>query len=291
MFKTLRAKVIGAFLLGGLLTTLLFSQAGPQLRIPAGSETQPGLVFYLDSLMGFYRNAAGDMGFGFETISFEGVTADASETQLQVAEPTADNTYIIPTDAADSYDILAVPDADQALAFLANPIYGWTADAIVPVDATIGDLEMYVQRFYLPFPMTVGAVYGINEAGAQTAGSAGDLGAAIYEDLDAGAIVFSCTFADAGGDGAIDCDGTDVKLYPGWYRLGLCGEDVSDEMWGGALEVDALAATTWNTFPLTSLIIGESTNDCTSTAIVPATTGALEDSATEIVFWVLAPDA
>ena len=290
MFKNLKGKLGITAGVIALLTLFVLGQAGPFLRMPAGSETEPGLGFYRDNVMGFYRDAAGDMGFGFESMSFEGATADAHETTINIAEPTADNTYIFPADTVDSYDVLAVPDADAALAFLSNPIYGWAADAVVPVDATIGDLEMYVQRFYLPFPMTVGAVYAINEAGAQTASSNGDLGVRIYQDADAGAALFTCAVADAGGDGAIDCDGTDVKLYPGWYRIGFCGEDVSDEMFGGALEVSTLMATTWNTFPLASLIIGESANDCTSTALPPATTGALEDSATEVIFWVLGPD-
>ncbi len=286
----MRNKVIGFTLVFGLLAVLLYGQLGPAVRIPDGSDAAPGLAFFRNSITGIYLFGSRSLGIAAESMVFEGATADASEMTLSYVDPTADTTYRFPTDKADTYDILTVPDADAALAFLVNPLIGMVVDAVDIVDAQIGDLEMYVQRFYLPFPMTVGAVYGINEAGGDTASSNGDLGAAIYEDADAGVIVFSCTFADAGGDGAIDCDGTDALLQPGWYRLGLCGEDVSDEMWGGGLQTSALYATTWNVFPLASLVIGESTNDCTSTALVPATTGALEDSATEIAFWILGPD-
>tara|TARA_R100001530_G_scaffold105498_1_gene73647 strand:+ start:176 stop:1048 length:873 start_codon:yes stop_codon:yes gene_type:complete len=290
MFNSLRTKVIVACLVGGFFTVLVLGQIGPYLQMPAGSETSPGLAFFRDNIMGFYRDGDGDMGFGFEKMSFEGATADASEATIEIEEPTADTTFLFNTDSADTYDILMVPDGEAALSVLVNPLYAATADAFTPVDATIGDLEMYVQRFYLPSPITVGAVYGISEQGAQTASTNGDLGAAIYEDADAGAQLFICAVADQGGTAAVDCDGTDVTLQTGWYRLGMCGEDVSDEMWGGALPTETDIQVVLNQLPLASITVGESANDCTSTGIPPSTTGALEDSTTEYAFWALGPD-
>ena len=105
----------------------------------------------------------------------------------------------------------------------------------------------------------------------------------------AGSLLFSCITADLGGDNPIDCDGTDVKLYPGWYRIGFCGDDVTDEIWGGGKEVNALMGLTWDLLPVASQMIGEAAQNCTN-AVVPSFTGALEDADTEIIFWVLAPD-
>lgn len=287
----MRNKIIGFVIAFGLLATLLYSQLGPAVRIPDGSDSAPGLAFFRNSITGIYLGGSRSLGIAAESLLFEGATADGSEMTLAVTDPTADYTYNLPDQSADTYFLHASPDADIGTGFLANPMFPLTAGVPVPVDATIGDLEMYVQRFYLPFPLTVGAIYGINEAGTNTGSGNGGLGAAIYEDVDAtGSVLFSCIVTDPGGDGAIDCNGTDVLLQPGWYRLGLCGEDVDDEMWGGALQVSSLLATTWNTLALTQVMIGEAAEDCTGAGVVPSFTGALEDSATEVAFWIIASD-
>jgi hypothetical protein len=233
------------------------------------------------------------MGFGFETISFEGATADAFETQVTVEEPTVDTTYNLRAPAvADTLDVLAVDAGDQLLSFFVNPLNSILTQTSIPADATATDSEMIVQTFYLPQPMTIGKIYGISEAGSDTANDTGYLGAAIYENADAGTKLFTCSVADLDATAAVACDGTDVVLEAGTYRIGFCSENVSDQMWGGALPAELDWGILLAQLPILTNPISEAANDCTgSSAEVPAsTTGALTDNVTEVPFWALGQD-
>ena len=293
MFKSLRSKVIAACIVAGFVTVLVFGQLGPLLRMPDGSEPAPGLSFYRNANTGFYLAGDGNMGMGFESMTFEGVTADAFETTLSIVDPTVDITYQFRDPlTADTYDVLAVPDADLTNSYFLNPLMGQTLDASIPADATAGDSEMIVHTVYLPFPMTVGAIYGISEAGGDTANDTGYLGAAIYPNTDAGVKLFTCSVADLDATAVVDCDGTDVVLHPGWYRVGFCSQNVSDQMWGGNLITESDVGVFLNQIPASTTWVAESANDCTgsSAEVPPTTTGALTDNASEIVFFAFGQD-
>jgi len=104
--------------------------------------------------------------------------------------------------------------------------------------------------------------------------------------------LFTCSVADLDATAVVDCDGTDVVLEPGWYRIGFCSENVSDQMWGGALPAELDTGVFLAQMPILTNPISEGANDCTgSSAEVPAdTTGALTDNVTEVVFWAIGQD-
>lgn len=293
MFKSIKGKLGLTAGIVALLSLFVFGQLGPLVRFPDGTESAPGLALYVERNMGFYKDASADMGFGFETMSFEGPTADAFETQIFVEDPTVDTTYNVRAPSvANTMDLVAVNEDSQVQSWLLNPMMGMLTSVSILADATATDSQMIVQTFYLPFPMTVGAIYGIAEEGADKANDTGYLGAAIYENADAGVKLFTCSVADLDATAVVDCDGTDVVLEAGTYRIGFCSENVSDMMWGGALPEELDVGVMLAQMPILSNPIAEAANDCTgSSAEVPAaTTGALTDNVTEVPFWALGQD-
>ena len=258
-----------------LLTLFVLGQSGPLLRMPAGSETQPGLAFFRDNIMGFYRDAAGDMGFGFESMSFEGVTADASETTLAVTDATADVTYQFRTDLADTYEVLATPDADRTAGFFMFPPYA-SGDALM--NTTVTDDEMIVVTFYLPFHLQVDNVYARADFVADS-GTDEKLGIALYENADAGTQLFEATSAEITVDGDLTFNVTDTALGPGWYRLGLCSGDISGV---GFVASTIFDDEHWDVINLGGTSIMSSAANACTTGNPDTTTGALTDAETEL---------
>lgn len=250
----------------GVLSLFLMAQSGPLLRMPEGTTSVPGLSFYLNNNVGLY---------------------DAGNDTLGVS-----GSGIVFTNDTDTYNVVGVADGDETQSYFINPLMPLLTQTSILADATATDSEMIVQTFYLPFPMTVGAIRGIAEEGADKANDTGYLGAAIYNNADDGTKLFTCSVADLDATAVVDCDGTDVDLPAGFYRIGFCSENVSDMMWGGALPTELDMGVLLATVPILSNPISEGANDCTgSSAEVPAsTTGALTDNVTEVPFWVLSQD-
>jgi hypothetical protein len=210
---------------------------------------------------------------------WEGATANAFEGRLIFADPTADILFNFRDDAADTYDILAVPDANISEGQFLLP-------ATLPVDAGAAaeaahasDLEVFCYREYLPYPLLVTEII-LYEFQVASAGSSDYLGAAIYEDADAGAQLTEGASVYAADGAVLVLDVTDVQLMPDWYRFCASQNDVSAQDWLAVAQTAEVTAVYNET--VSEIRFGKATNASTGNADMPATTGALASTSEEM---------
>ena len=168
-------------------------------------------------------------------IWFEGPAgADAFESILTVEEPTvALNRFQFmdrlggPAVGDDVYQVTAVPDITETTG---NLFYGQD-DAAVGAAAQADDV-MIVRRIYVPHAITVTNVDLLNIDLANVSAADNTISVAIYFDADDGVqIVEQIGVTDDGAGaatGLYTINITDTLLLPGWYRVGMCAQDASD---------------------------------------------------------------
>jgi hypothetical protein len=218
-------------------------------------------------------------------IIFEGATgADAFETILTVQDPTVgDDTYTLIDRAlaADTYEVLAVPDGTWTTG---NLIWGEYTDASAAF--ANADNVMVVQRIYIPHTVTVTHIDMLNIDVANASAGDNTIAAAIYYDADAGAQIVELIGAtdDGAGNatGLYTLDIADTTLHPGWYRIGFCAQDASDnDIEGHTANADVLLV--YGAGAATGELYSEATNACVA-GNPAATTGALAQAAHVPVF-------
>jgi hypothetical protein len=175
-------------------------------------------------------DVASSIWFEANDIWFEGTTANAFEIVLTAEDSTVGvDSYLFMDHglAADNYYVTAVPDITRTTGSL---YYGEYTDAVAA--AGEADDVMIVQRIFIPHVVTVTHVDLLNIDIAN--GTAGDntISVAIYNDADAGAQIVETVGAtdDGAGNatGLYTIDIADTVLHPGWYRIGFCAQDASD---------------------------------------------------------------
>ncbi len=206
---------------------------------------------------------------------FEGATIDDNELLLQVSDPTADVTVLFRAglDSADTYHALVVPDIDLTVADFMNPMTSFTTVAFAA--AGLADDVLIVQRFYLPYPLTVITVDFTNIDIANASASDNTIAVAFYEDADAGVqIVEALGATDDGAGNAIAADSiniADTTFEPGWYRIAFCAQDASDnDVMTQTIHANVLLVMGGGT----GEIVGTGANACVA-GNPPDTTGAI----------------
>lgn len=201
----------------------------------------------------------------------EGATADAHEVTVSAVDPTSDQTYSLPvhTYGADTYYFHATTDGSLTTGYWTlPPRFSHTEDAVV--DFTAGNDSMYVYRVYIDAPITVENVSVLLVDGGAIA-AADIVGVAIYQDADAGTRLTTGT-GDGTAAGLETIDVTDVTLYPGYYRLGICSSDATNLHVHATLQddetIDVIAGIAGD------ITYGTAANGCT-TGVPATTTGAL----------------
>ena len=198
------------------------------------------------------------------TIVMEGTTLDASETTLAVEDPTADVTYEFQTDAADTYEVLAMPDGDVTGGHFIWPL-STTADAVT----TTTDNAMLCERLFFPMNLTVANAYVLGVVGTDS-GSDETLAFAIYNDADAGTQVTEGVGSDLTTTALVTIDVTDATIGPGMYRFCWCAQDIS----GAAFHAETRDDEAIDVMNDDAVVFGTAANPCV-TGNPPATTGAL----------------
>jgi hypothetical protein len=228
---------------------------------------------------------AGAVWFEANQIWWEGATgANAFETVLTVEDPTVGiDTYQLADHAlaADTYVVNAVPDIAETTG---NLYYGEYTDAVAA--AAAGDNVMIVKRIYIPHIVTVIQVDILNIDIAN--GTAGDntIAVSIWNDADAGVQIVELVGAtdDGGGNatGLYSLDIADTVLHPGWYRIGFCAQDVSDnDIEVHQAQADILLI--WGAGAAASEFTGTAANACVA-GNPAATTGVITQAADNPVF-------
>jgi hypothetical protein len=175
-------------------------------------------------------DVANSIWFEANQMWFEGAAADAFEIVITAAESTVGvDTYSFADHAAaaDTYLVTAVPDISQTTG---NLYYGEYTDAVAA--AGEADDVMIVQRIFIPHAVTVIQVDILNIDAANASAGDNTIAVSIYEDADAGAQIVELVGAtdDGAGNatGLYSLDIADTVLQPGWYRVGFCAQDASD---------------------------------------------------------------
>lgn len=245
----------------------------PRFGLYSQADTQflPSVV---STLVTNAPNVANSVWAASGGIVLEGTTANAYEFFLTTADVTADIIYQIRDDAADTYYPIAVPDDTLTTSQFTLPS-GIPVGAASAEDALAGDLDVVCYREYLPYPITVTEII-LYEFQATSAGSSDFLGAAIYEDADAGVQLTEGATVYAADGAALVLDVADVTLEPDFYRFCATQNDVSAQDWGAFAQAASLAAVQGETAGECRFC--KATNDSTGDADMPATTGALTAS-------------
>jgi len=216
-------------------------------------------------------------------IRWEGATADTEEFTLTVSDPTADVTVIhrAGLDSADTYHVLVVPDGELTTSDFLNPL---TANTVAFGSASNADDVLLVQRFYLPYPLTVISVDITNTDLANASAGDNTIAVGIYEDADGGAqIVEVIGPTDDTANAVVNAytmNIADTTFEPGWYRIAFCAQDTTDNDIGSqTLHADVLLVFGGST----GEIVGTAANPCVD-GNPPATTGAITGAANVIPF-------
>jgi hypothetical protein len=175
-------------------------------------------------------DVASSIWFEANDIWFEGTTANAFEIVLTAEDSTVGvDSYLFMDHglAADNYYVTAVPDISRTTGSL---YYGEYTDAVAA--AGEADDVMIVQRIFIPHVVTVTHVDLLNIDIANVSAGDNTISVAIYNDADAGAQIVETVGAtdDGAGNatGLYTIDIADTVLHPGWYRIGFCAQDASD---------------------------------------------------------------
>ncbi len=172
------------------------------------------------------------------------------------------------TYGADTYIPLAIPDGQMATGYYSiPPLFTHTEDVTMTVGA---NERLIVMRQFVANPVTISdAAVILVDGGAIAAGDI--VGIAVYEDADAG-VQLSTGTGDGTAAGLEEVALTDVTLYPGFYRFGICTSDDTNMNFAGTLlddeHIDIISGIAGD------IAFGSGANPCV-VGVPPATTGAL----------------